>query len=101
MNKIDPIAMNNFFMGLMALMLNYKICRYENEAEQSEEIEKEFHLVVKHIEDLKNVSDMAYTEFITIHSLINYIKGEDELRSFEDLIKTYKYLKILRRFKIK
>ena len=94
-------------MGVITLILDFKIYQYENGCKNNksiksvaENIEKILDTVSNHIEQLRELSTIAYFEYSLIRSLYGfYSDSKINMNTFENLLEAFKYLKIYKRFR--
>ena len=95
MINIESIAQKGFFIGMLAIILEFKVRMLEkNHVEQSGGIiEQSF----KHVGLIREISPLLYIEFILMRSLYNFINKDLSSEIFRELIEVYKYFKILKK----
>ena len=59
METIDQVAHNNFFVGILGLLLKLKYSIYENKKDETKQVLKNFEKCKRHLSLLKNFSPLA------------------------------------------
>lgn len=107
MSSIEKVNSKSFFLGVVTLILDFKIYQYENGCKNNksiksvaENIEKILDTVSNHIELLKELSTVTYFEYSLIRSLYGFFSDSKiKMSTFENLLEAFKYLKIYKRFR--
>ena len=101
MCTIDSSANRYFFVGCLALLLAYKFNHYEK-SEIISGVEASIESVFKHIVLLKETSPILYFQFNIVRSLNHFlVKDKVDLAILEELLESFKSLKIYKKFRKK
>ena len=100
MNQIEPNNLKSFFLGILTLILHFKIENYEKDYSPIEEIKSDLNLANNHINLLKDLSTIAYFELTLLSCLFNF-SGSLQINNqlFANLLTAFKYFKTYRRFR--
>jgi hypothetical protein len=101
MNNIDSTAHKYFYVGCLTLLLAFKFNHFEK-SEIISGVDTSIEGVFKHIQLLKDISTILYFQFTLFRSLNHFLKKEIvEVSVLEELMESFKSLKIYRKFRKK
>ena len=101
MSSIDSSANRYFYIGCLALLLAYKFNNYEKN-EIISGVEASIESVFKHIVLLKETSPILYFQFNIVRSVISFLQKENvDLAKLEELLESFKSLKVYKKFRKK
>lgn len=87
-------------MGVLTLLLDYKINKFEKNLEIAEEAKKTIEIVAnQHLNLLKELSTVAYFDLTLIRSAYNFYDEKSQLENMKHLLSAYKNYKIYRNFR--
>lgn len=101
MKSIESVAQRGFLMGVMSLLLEYKVKLFEKNMEDAMAIAGLFEKIFNHNGLMKDLSPVVYLEFTLTRAMHNFIYKDLSLNVFKDLLESFKFYKIYRRFKKK
>lgn len=97
MTTIEAVAQKSFFIGLLTLLVEFKISLFEKSdvSVSGSKLEQAY----KHIGLIKEISPLMYIEYILMRGLYNYLYKEPSVEIFKELVEVYRYYKTFKRFK--
>jgi hypothetical protein len=98
--SIERSNQKNFFIGVLTLLLDYKINQYEKRINEANETKKIIDEVYLHIDLLKELSTVVYFDYCLLRALYGLTgKEKNNNEVFENLMKAFKYYKIYKNFR--
>jgi hypothetical protein len=97
LTTIESVAQKGYFIGMLALLVEFKIHLFEKSdvAVSGGKLEKAY----KHVELIKEISPLLYIEYILMRGLYNFTQKEPTVEIFKELVDVFRYIKIFRKFK--
>lgn len=87
-------------MGVLTLLLDYKINKFEKNLENAEEAKKTIEIVAsQHLNLLKELSTVAYFDLTLIKAAYNFFDEKSIVENMKHLLSAYKNYKIYRNFR--
>jgi hypothetical protein len=97
LSTIERTAERSFFIGVLTLLLEFKVNQYEKNEEGSTEVKSNLDNIYKHIKLLSIISIIVFLDYTIIRSA--YLFEKVDLVIIKDLLEAYKQFKIFRKFK--
>jgi hypothetical protein len=98
MNSIDEAAQKNFIVGILALIISYKVYRFENNIEEATTTTQILDNSFKHVHIIKDNSFVIFLHYTLTRSLNNFVYSDNfDKNDFNNLLRAFKLYKIFRK----
>jgi len=101
MDIVDPIAHKNFYIGVLALLVDLKFESYENKKSEKASVLKEFAKCKKHLDLLKQYSPLVsyyIVFFSTIFEFTDLNQEETSIKSLLELFDIFQEFSVYKKF---
>jgi hypothetical protein len=100
MGQIEQSNNKFFFMGVLTLLLDYKINKFEKNLEAAEEAKKTIEIVAsQHLNLLKELSTVVYFDLTLIRAAYNFSDEKNIIENMQQLLSAFKNYKVYRNFR--
>ena len=100
MSQIERNNNKNFFMGVLTLLLDFKINQYEKNFEDAEKAKISINTIFKlHTPLLKELSTVAFFDFTLLRATYNFSGENNNVENLQILLNAFKYYKVYRSFR--
>lgn len=99
MDQVEKSSQKNLFIGLLTLILEFKISKFEQEEDKAKEVQSSLENTYKHVEVLKEMSTVVFFEYSLIRAAFQFSSQNVDTSSFKDLLNAYKHYKSYRKFR--
>jgi hypothetical protein len=96
MTSIESVAQKGFFIGILALLVEFKIHLFEKSdiVVSGGRLEQAY----KHVELIKELSPLLYIEYILMRGLYNFTQKEPSVEIFKELVEVFRFYKTYNKF---
>jgi hypothetical protein len=100
MSQIERSNYKNFFMGVLTLLLDFKINQYEKNFEDAQKANISINTVFNlHTSLLKELSTVAFFDFTLLRAAYNFSGENNNVENLQVLLNAFKYYKVYRSFR--
>jgi len=98
-NTIETNAHKNFYIGLITLILDFKISRFEKDESRVQEARTILNGCYSHLNLMKELSTLLYFEFSFLRAYDDLSRNGLDSVVLEELVNSFKYYKSYRHFR--